>query len=36
MKIAKIITLIGLLAMTGILVFGFTMGNFGKKGKNFW
>lgn len=28
MKIAKIIALVGLLAMTGILIYGFTVGNF--------
>ncbi len=32
MKIAKLIALIGLLAMTGILVFGFTAGNFSTEG----
>ncbi|MDO9085237.1 MAG: DUF1475 family protein [Anaerolineaceae bacterium] len=32
MKIAKIIALIGLLAMTGILVYGFTVGNFSAEG----
>ena len=32
MKIAKIIALIGLLAMTGVLVYGFTAGNFSAEG----
>ena len=32
MKIAKIITLVGLLAMTGILIYGFTAGNFTQEG----
>lgn len=32
MKIAKIIALLGLLAMTGILIFGFSVGNFGEEG----
>ena len=32
MKIAKIIALLGLLAMTGILIFGFSVGNFGVEG----
>lgn len=32
MKIAKIIALIGLLAMTGILIYGFTVGNFSEEG----
>lgn len=32
MKIAKIISLLGLLAMTGILVYGFTVGNFSAEG----
>jgi hypothetical protein len=32
MKIAKIIALLGLLAMTGILVYGFTVGNFSSEG----
>lgn len=32
MKIAKIISLLGLLAMTGILVYAFTSGNFAAEG----
>lgn len=32
MKIAKIISVIGLLAMTGILIYGFTVGNFSSEG----
>lgn len=32
MKIAKIISLAGLLAMTGILIYGFTRGNFSAEG----
>lgn len=32
MKIAKAIALIGLLAMSGILVYGFTVGNFSAEG----
>jgi len=32
MKIAKAITLLGLVAMTGILIYGFTVGNFGNEG----
>jgi hypothetical protein len=32
MKIAKGIALIGLLAMTGILIYGFTIGNFSSEG----
>ena len=32
MKIAKIISLLGLLAMTAVLVYGFTVGNFGIEG----
>lgn len=32
MKIAKIIALAGLLAMTGILIYGFTSGNFSAEG----
>jgi len=32
MKIAKAISLIGLLAMTGILIYGFTLGNFTAEG----
>ena len=32
MKIAKIITLAGLLAMTGVLIYGFTVGNFTAEG----
>jgi hypothetical protein len=33
MKLAKAIALIGLLAMTGILVYGFTLGNFTEEGR---
>ena len=32
MKIAKIIALVGLIAMTGILIYGFTIGNFSEEG----
>ena len=32
MKIPKIIALAGLLAMTGILIYGFTIGNFSAEG----
>jgi predicted small integral membrane protein len=32
MKIAKIVALLGLLAMAGILVYGFTVGNFTQEG----
>lgn len=32
MKIAKIISLLGLLAMTGILIYGFTVGDFAAEG----
>lgn len=32
MKIAKAISLLGLLAMTGILIYGFTVGNFSVEG----
>jgi hypothetical protein len=32
MKIAKVIALLGLLAMTGILIYGFTVGNFSAEG----
>jgi hypothetical protein len=32
MKIAKALALLGLLAMTGILIFGFTVGNFNAEG----
>jgi hypothetical protein len=32
MKIAKIISILGLLAMTGILIYGFTVGNFSAEG----
>ncbi|MEL7644738.1 MAG: DUF1475 family protein [Anaerolineaceae bacterium] len=32
MKIAKIVGWFGLLAMTGILIYGFTQGDFGKDG----
>lgn len=34
MKIAKFIALAGLLAMTGILIFGFAVGNFSAEGAN--
>jgi predicted small integral membrane protein len=33
MKIAKLIALLGLLAMTGVLVYGFTVGDFAEEGK---
>jgi len=32
MKIAKIISLVGLVAMTGILIYGFTVGDFSAEG----
>ena len=32
MKIAKVLSLLGLLAMTGILIYGFTVGNFSAEG----
>jgi hypothetical protein len=32
MKIAKLIALLGLIAMTAVLVYGFTVGNFGVEG----
>ncbi len=32
MRIAKFIALVGLLAMTGILIYGFTVGNFSTEG----
>lgn len=32
MKIARFIALLGLLAMTGILIYGFTIGNFSAEG----
>ena len=32
MRIAKIVSLAGLLAMTGILIYGFTLGNFSSEG----
>ena len=32
MKIAKVLALLGLLAMTGILIYGFTVGNFPSEG----
>ncbi len=32
MKIAKVLALLGLLAMTGILIYGFTVGNFSSEG----
>jgi hypothetical protein len=33
MKVAKVITLVGLLAMTAILIYGFTVGDFAAEGK---
>jgi len=33
MKIAKWISVLGLLAMTGVLVYGFTVGNFATEGR---
>ena len=33
MKIAKVIALLGLLAMTAVLIYGFTVGDFGGEGK---
>jgi len=33
MKVAKAIALLGLLAMTAVLIYGFTVGNFGGEGK---
>jgi hypothetical protein len=33
MKLAKIISLAGLFAMTGILIYGFTIGDFSNEGK---
>lgn len=33
MKIAKVIALLGLLAMTAVLIYGFTAGNFAQEGK---
>jgi hypothetical protein len=33
MRIAKIVALLGLLAMTGILIYGFTVGDFNEEGK---
>jgi hypothetical protein len=33
MKIAKLIALLGLLAMTGVLIYGFTVGDFAGEGK---
>jgi hypothetical protein len=33
MKIAKVIVVLGLLAMTFVLIYGFTIGNFGAEGK---
>jgi hypothetical protein len=32
MKIAKIISLLGMLAMTAVLIYGFTIGNFSSEG----
>lgn len=34
MKLAKFISVLGLLSMTGILIFGFTVGNFSAEGAN--
>jgi len=33
MKIAKVITLLGWLAMTAVLIYGFTVGDFAEEGK---
>ena len=33
MKIAKLVALLGLLAMTGILIYGFIVGDFNEEGK---
>ena len=33
MKVAKLIALLGLLAMTGVLIYGFTVGDFAEEGK---
>ena len=33
MKIAKLVALLGLLAMTGALLYGFTVGNFAEEGR---
>jgi hypothetical protein len=33
MRIAKLIALLGLLAMTGVLVYGFVVGDFGREGR---
>lgn len=33
MKTAKLVALLGLLAMTGILVYGFAVGDFGREGQ---
>jgi hypothetical protein len=33
MKIAKLVALLGLLAMTGVLIYGFTVGDFAGEGK---
>jgi hypothetical protein len=33
MKIAKLVALLGMLAMGGILIYGFTVGDFGGEGK---
>jgi hypothetical protein len=33
MKIAKLVALLGFLAMTGILIYGFTIGDFNREGK---
>jgi hypothetical protein len=32
MKTAKLVTLLGLLAMTGVLIYGFTVGDFAEEG----
>jgi hypothetical protein len=33
MRIAKLVALLGLLAMTGVLIYGFAVGDFGGEGK---
>ena len=33
MKVAKVIALLGLLAMTAVLIYGFTVGDFAEEGK---
>ena len=32
MKIAKVISILGVLAMTAVLIYGFTVGNFSSEG----